>query len=264
MMVDVFTRSGKPSLDGSSLVLWLVLRKDPDRHGNQPLSCCCCEPGVRSGVPRRIIAIKETELISGKPLPWKWKHIYIAPRPVYRTESRLETQNLISRLGPGLGVPTPPFFISASTLDNSRFKLVYATPLVSELWTGSPPLTLIYDSTIPGFRHWMSLTLGWCDAAACIGSSANVAGSKPSPHFAHVRFHERGEDLDSLAANLSGADGTHAWDDHVLHWVRLRRGFPIPTRSSVAYYVVVLSFRHRMPQAPCTTLELLHVRLEQW
>ena len=98
-VVNIFTRWRIFPDDRTTDMLWLVLWKDPSQHGGQPLFRCCCPARIFShSTPQRVIPANLALLASGRPIPWKWKHIYITPRPVYRAESRLERQNLVSRL----------------------------------------------------------------------------------------------------------------------------------------------------------------------
>ena len=258
-VVDIFTQRYEPSRNGATYALWLLLWKDPGQRRGQPLfHCLCLHKGwIVWPTLVRIIPVERTERLSGL-LRWKWKHIYIAPRPVYRAESRLEIQNLVSRLSPSLALPAPPFFISASVLENSEFKLDYIMPLQSVPWTpGSPPLTLICDLTFHEIRRGqMSLILGWCDSTTCVGNGAE-AGSQSSPHFALVRFHDPSEDPDSLASDYQVAGGAHDCDDHIARWANHMRSFtPLPSQCPTFGVSVTLSFRDRMPHVPFTTLEL--------
>ena len=213
--------------------------------------------------------VDPTLLAFGKPIRWKWKHIYITSRPVYRAESRLETPNLLSRLhlnGPSFALPTPPFLIPVSILEDSKLKLVYVTPLESAPWTGSPPLTFIYGCT--GFSRQVSLTLGCCDDAACAGRS-DEAGSESGLHFAFVRIHDVGEDPALLAVNLRDAGDSHDCDDHIARWSKHNQTFyfclpaigPIPLDLRRQLDPILLLFRDCMPHMPLTTLKLMPVVL---
>ena len=271
-VVNIFTVSRTPRKDGTTNELWLLLWKDSSRRGSQPLFRRCCSPRLCSPYVAEQIRQANMNLApraSSTPIRWKWNHIYIASRAVYCAESGLETHNLLSRLslnGPSFTVPTPPFLIPASVLQDSALKLVYVAPLESAPWTGSPPLTFIYDCTY--FRCRVSVTLGCCDAAARVGHGAE-AGSQSSPHFAFLRFHGADEDPASLATNLENAGEAHDCDDHIARWAEHKRTFNsirLPTiliardlRGSVT-----VSFRDCMRHISLTTLELLPMVLEHW
>ena len=108
----------------------------------------------------------------------------------------------------------------------------------------------------------MSLTLGCCDAAACVDHGAE-AGSESSPHFALVRFHSLDEDPAEVAINLQTAGDTHGCNDHIARWAGHERGFTIPSHlrsNDVAIPDTIrLSFR---PHVSLTTLTLLPITFD--
>lgn len=164
----------------------------------------------------------------------RWEHLYISPRPAYRTTVPHDSKilKLPSLLTLNLG-PSPPFRIKSSAIwwntsgGAAEYTSLHPTFVTQTTvpWTGHPPIELHYEHPLLSHQRKVVLRLGRCTSKST-PSRSRTQDSIHSPvigsHYAVVNFVSRGEH-----SRPSTAHGTchSCQNDHVVKgFIRIIQG----------------------------------------
>ena len=196
--------------DGRPLFLLLERERQVAQHPEQPLRYRICLIG---GLQNRLFCVQDDSSRKLGPA-WKWKDVYLTPRPPYRAESR-HPRSDVARLSMDIRGPfrLDPSVISGLRFQDATLSLFAATaPPASS--GGSAPVMLSFKHS--KFSGHIRVIFGLC--------SSDVGGGVGS-HYAFVDINTS-RSVSVLKTDFPSRIPSHTCPDHHLtSWRGLSRTF---------------------------------------